>query len=302
VCNVSLGYALCIFVPRVMCGLPKHAAASQFLHYCCCRNQLPLPLPHAVLIFAALTGRTLMSAETSTVDLSKEGGAAAEDAAQEDANKEGSTAAKAGKPLSESEAQDFCQWLQVTLGSKKVSEVKVTKRLSDSPAIVTDHESGALRRMMKMVVSSNEPLCATCISTAVLCYGWVVAGCPAVGHDPVQHWCYLIHRRKPSLFTHLMSSQEQANAGAKGEDLPPQVMEVNPSHPLIIGLHALKDNPNSVAPLVAAQLLDNCLMAAGLVEDPRYMIPRLNDLLLATTLHHKQELEYDQQAKAEEQK
>jgi HSP90 family molecular chaperone len=100
----------------------------------------------------------------------------------------------------------------------------------------------------------------------------------------------------------LVSSQEQANAGAKGEDLPPQVMEVNPSHPLIIGLHALKDNPNSVAPLVAAQLLDNCLMAAGLVEDPRYMIPRLNDLLLATTLHHKQELEYDQQAKAEEQK
>jgi TNF receptor-associated protein 1 len=99
-----------------------------------------------------------MSAETSTVDLSKEGGAAAEDAAQEDANKEGSTAAKAGKPLSESEAQDFCQWLQVTLGSKKVSEVKVTKRLSDSPAIVTDHESGALRRMMKMVVSGESVL------------------------------------------------------------------------------------------------------------------------------------------------
>ena len=35
--------------------------------------------------------------------------------------------------------------------------MKVTKRLSDSPAIVTDHESGALRRMMKMVVSLNLP-------------------------------------------------------------------------------------------------------------------------------------------------
>jgi len=34
----------------------------------------------------------------------------------------------------------------------QVKQVKVTKRLSDSPAIVTDHESGALRRMMKMVV------------------------------------------------------------------------------------------------------------------------------------------------------
>jgi TNF receptor-associated protein 1 len=88
-------------------------------------------------------------------------------------------------------------------------------------------------------------------------------------------------------------AQEQANAGAKSDDLPPQTLEINPSHPLIVSLYALKDNPGSVAPLVAAQLLDNCLMAAGLVEDPRYMIPRLNDLLLATALHHKQELDYD---------
>lgn len=89
--------------------------------------------------------------------------------------------------------------------------------------------------------------------------------------------------------------QEQANAGRKDAagDLPAQTMEINPSHPLIVGLYSLKDDPSSVAPLVAAQLLDNCLMAAGLVEDPRYMIPRLNDLLLATTLHHKQELEYE---------
>lgn len=89
--------------------------------------------------------------------------------------------------------------------------------------------------------------------------------------------------------------QEQANAGAKGDDLPPQTIEINPAHPLIVALYGLKDNPGSVAPLVAAQLLDNCLMAAGLVEDPRYMIPRLNDLLLATALHHKQELEHDAQ-------
>jgi hypothetical protein len=29
---------------------------------------------------------------------------------------------------------------------------QVTHRLSESPAIITDHESGAVRRMMKMVV------------------------------------------------------------------------------------------------------------------------------------------------------
>jgi HSP90 family molecular chaperone len=63
----------------------------------------------------------------------------------------------AAKPLTDAEAQDCCTWLALTLG-KKVSTVKVTKRLSDSPAIVTDHESGALRRMMKMVVSEQRHL------------------------------------------------------------------------------------------------------------------------------------------------
>ena len=62
----------------------------------------------------------------------------------------------------------------------------------------------------------------------------------------------------------------------------------------------MKDDPSSVAGLVAEQMLDNCLMAAGLIEDPRYMLPRLNDLLLATTQHHKNEIEYDaQQSKSE---
>ncbi|CAN0038426.1 unnamed protein product [Discosporangium mesarthrocarpum] len=34
-------------------------------------------------------------------------------------------------------------------------EVKTTSRLSDSPAIVSNHESGALRRMMRMVEQQN---------------------------------------------------------------------------------------------------------------------------------------------------
>lgn len=35
------------------------------------------------------------------------------------------------------------------------NNLQITNRLSDSPAIVTDHESGALRRMMKMVVRTQ---------------------------------------------------------------------------------------------------------------------------------------------------
>ena len=111
-------------------------------------------------------------------------------------------------------------------------EVRPTTRLSDSPAIVTDHESGALRRMMKMV--------------------------------------------------------DQANAGRAAE-LPPQVLEINPKHRIIRKLSAASTSETGssaqlVAELVAGQLFDNCLVAAGLVDDPRSMLPRLNKIL-EETLH-----------------
>ena len=38
---------------------------------------------------------------------------------------------------------------------RQVFEVKVTSRLKDSPAIISSHESGALRRMMRMVEQQN---------------------------------------------------------------------------------------------------------------------------------------------------
>jgi TNF receptor-associated protein 1 len=176
-------------------------------------------------------GRFLVSAETSSIDLSKDTPAKAEEDKTEEEKKEAeekgdeiipSSAAK----LTDEESKDFCAWLTSTLGSK-VREVKITTRLSGSPAIVTDHESGAMRRMLKMV--------------------------------------------------------EQANAGkTTNQDLPPQVLEINPSHPLVVKLFSIKDDPSSAAGLVAEQLLDNALMSAGLIEDPRFMIPRLNEILLAT--------------------
>lgn len=42
-----------------------------------------------------------------------------------------------------------------SLSSSKVFEVKVTSRLKDSPAIISSHESGALRKMMRMVEQQN---------------------------------------------------------------------------------------------------------------------------------------------------
>jgi TNF receptor-associated protein 1 len=67
----------------------------------------------------------------------------------------------------------------------------------------------------------------------------------------------------------------------KGEgDEPVKVnLEINPRHAVIKKLAALKATDADKAELVAEQLLDNALIAAGLLEDPSRMIARLNKLL-----------------------
>ena len=53
------------------------------------------------------------------------------------------------------------------------------------------------------------------------------------------------------------------------------------SHPIIIGLHKLKETEPVLAKVLAEQVYDNCLVAAGLMDDSRTMLPRLNDLLIS---------------------
>ena len=54
---------------------------------------------------------------------------------------------------------------------------------------------------------------------------------------------------------------------------------MNAGHPLLVSLYHSRSSP--ISHLVAAQLLDNALVAAGLVEDARHMLPRLNEILLS---------------------
>ncbi len=80
----------------------------------------------------------------------------------------------------------------------------------------------------------------------------------------------------------MMKMVGQANTGRSSE-LPPQV---NPSRAIIRQLSAASVNSDGAASpeltqLVAGQLLDNCLVAAGLVDDPRSMLPGLNRILEA---------------------
>jgi molecular chaperone HtpG len=56
-------------------------------------------------------------------------------------------------------------------------------------------------------------------------------------------------------------------------------LEINPRHPLVRKLSAAMDSNPEVAALVAGQLLDNALIAAGLLEDARDTVSRMNKLM-----------------------
>lgn len=56
-------------------------------------------------------------------------------------------------------------------------------------------------------------------------------------------------------------------------------LEINSRHPLMHKLHGLKDSQPDTAKLIAEQILDNSMVAAGFVEDPRSMVNRIYQLL-----------------------
>ena len=60
-------------------------------------------------------------------------------------------------------------------------------------------------------------------------------------------------------------------------------LQVNPRHPLIIGLNGMRTAKPDLAQLVAGQILDNALITAGLLDDSRPMVARLNKILEAAT-------------------
>lgn len=122
--------------------------------------------------------------------------------------------------LSSDVADMLALWMQSNL--KGVKSVKVSTRLVSSPAIVTDFETAAVRRMMQMM-----------------------------------------------------------SRGDKSIDLPraPVVMEINPCHPVIRAIEKAREERPEVAKIVTEQLLDNTLVAAGVMDDPRSMLNRLNKLL-----------------------
>ncbi|MBI4661762.1 MAG: hypothetical protein HY735_23310 [Verrucomicrobia bacterium] len=56
-------------------------------------------------------------------------------------------------------------------------------------------------------------------------------------------------------------------------------LEINPRHRIMRGLEKMRQNDGALAAQVAEQVLDNAKAAAGLLDDPRTMLNRLNELL-----------------------
>jgi TNF receptor-associated protein 1 len=79
-----------------------------------------------------------------------------------------------------------------------------------------------------------------------------------------------------------MSPQMRQMMKAMDENYKDEVkveLEINPRHPLVRKLAAARESNPEVAALVSRQLLDNALIAAGLLEDARDTISRMNALM-----------------------
>ena len=81
---------------------------------------------------------------------------------------------------------------------------------------------------------------------------------------------------------HMRRMMKAMNQGSELSNLKVN-LEVNPRHALVIGLNNLRAANPDFAKLVAEQVFDNALIAAGLLEDSRPMVARLNKILEAVT-------------------
>ncbi len=126
-----------------------------------------------------------------------------------------------GKRLSDEDGENLAKWIKEKLGDD-VNEVRVSKRLVDSPAVIVDGDkfmTASMRRMMKAM-------------------------------------------------------------NPEGGGLPDKYdLEINPGHNMIVLLNQQRAENADLAGKVAEQIYDNCRAAAGLLEDPRVMINRMNELL-----------------------
>ncbi|NWS75336.1 TRAP1 protein, partial [Crotophaga sulcirostris] len=78
---------------------------------------------------------------------------------------------------------------------------------------------------------------------------------------------------------HFLRMQQLAKTQEERAQLLQPTLEINTGHALIKKLNELKDSQPDLAQLLLDQIYENAMIAAGLNEDPRPMVSRLNELL-----------------------
>lgn len=76
----------------------------------------------------------------------------------------------------------------------------------------------------------------------------------------------------------VMKAMAQREGGASAFDSKPD-LEINPSNSMMVKLGKIRETDADLAKQVTEQVFDNALVAAGLMEDPRTMLARMNTLL-----------------------
>ncbi|GAB6023048.1 TNF receptor-associated protein 1, mitochondrial [Chamberlinius hualienensis] len=85
---------------------------------------------------------------------------------------------------------------------------------------------------------------------------------------------------------HFVRTQFQSISEDQRYKLLDPVLEVNLSHPIMKKLASLRTDNPKLAELIADQIMDSAMVVAGLIDDPRTMVGRMNELLALTLDKH----------------
>jgi TNF receptor-associated protein 1 len=145
--------------------------------------------------------------------------------------------------LSEADAKELAKYIQETLGRNVVKQVDVSRRLINYPAVGRYLNS-----------EENQDGRLICIISFLV----------------LEHESPAMRR---------MMQMMQGSAKMEEPEAQPTRLEINPDHAVLKGLFKVRMEQPELAKMVTEQIYDNALCAAGVLDDPRSMITRLNKLL-----------------------
>lgn len=94
-----------------------------------------------------------------------------------------------------------------------------------------------------------------------------------------KHFFFICSIKELGAVRHFMRTSLADKTPEEKFKLMEPVLEINPRHPIIRKLCTVRESDPELAKMVSNQLFDNAITAAGLMDDARSMVTRINDLL-----------------------